>query len=342
MGERFASRAARVSKSTLLFLTGVPLAALVMFGLVPYPGRPAVAVAVLVAVAVAIWVVGSLVDRSGGGALAVAAVGLATTATILVDQWRGAPWTFTSFFGYSPLLGARYYGLGNEGASIIIGSSIVGLALLFDHGRDRPWVAFSRRWLLPTVGVVVVVTASAPTLGANVGVAIWGTTAFAVAWAQMNGHRLRWRAAALILLVAVALVAVFSVWDMSPLNGTQTHLGRAWASAERGGASQLWLIVARKAATNVRVLTHTNWSYLLVVTLAFLGYLRWRPHGDFASTLETNPHFAGAMSACLVASLAAYFTEDSGIVIPALIMLYAGVGILCLMLSGISADREVG
>ncbi len=105
--------------------------------------------------------------------------------------------------------------------------------------------------------------------------------------------------------------------------------------------------MVRKVETNLRVLTHTNWAYLLVAVLAVLAFMRWRPQGDFAAALEENPYFSDAMAACLVGGFVAYFTEDSGIVIPAMIMLYVGVGIVGLMLErlcsiGWSVRRGVG
>jgi hypothetical protein len=148
----------------------------------------------------------------------------------------------------------------------------------------------------------------------------------------MNGHRLSWRLVAIGLVLILVSVAAFSLIDLSDSAG-QTHLGRAWVSAERGGVVELWNIVLRKTRTNLRVLTHTNWVYVLLGVLAFLGFMRWRPSGDFAATLKANPHFSAAMSACLVAGLVAFFTEDSGIVIPAIILLWVGVGILYLMLA---------
>jgi len=61
--------------------------------------------------------------------------------------------------------------------------------------------------------------------------------------------------------------------------------------------------------------------------------MRWRPQGDFAGTLSDNPNFADAITVSLVAGLVAYFSEDSGIVIPALEVFYVGVGIVWLMLA---------
>jgi len=163
---------------------------------------------------------------------------------------------------------------------------------------------------------------------------------FAVAWALMNGYKVTWRLAGAALVVIVVVVAAFSIADLNA-GDSQTHLGRAWQSAEQGGASMLWTIVERKAETNLRVLTRTNWSFILVGVLAFLGFMRWRPQGDFAAALDDNPHFSAAMAACLIGGLAAYFTEDSGIVIPALIMVYLAAGILYLMLDRIRTSSHL-
>jgi hypothetical protein len=88
------------------------------------------------------------------------------------------------------------------------------------------------------------------------------------------------------------------------------------------------------------VLRATNWSILMVAILAFLGFMRWRPHGVFAETLKAYPSFAIAMTASLWGSVVGYFTEDSGIVIPALVMLYITGSLLHVMLSRIAPPGE--
>ena len=64
------------------------------------------------------------------------AVALITAGLIIVDVIRGGVWIRYSFLGYDPVGGARYYGIGNEYMGILIGSAIMGWALL----RERPWV----------------------------------------------------------------------------------------------------------------------------------------------------------------------------------------------------------
>jgi len=134
------------------------------------------------------------------------------------------------------------------------------------------------------------------------------------------------------------VIAGFAAIDMFG-GGQQTHLARALTSAEKGGLGELWVIIARKAATNARVLTRTNWSYILVAMLAFLGFMRWRPQGDFAATLTRNPDFADAITVSLAAGMVAYFTEDSGIVIPALEVFYIGVALVWVMLTSVNGAQ---
>jgi hypothetical protein len=333
-----ARRGAVASRVALLGVLSVPLASLVMFIVDRHPEDSPTAVFMLIVVTAAIWAALLVLRRFSPLHVPVAVVSLVTTAVILVDQWTGASWSFTSFLGYSPIMAARYYGIGNEGAAILFGAVLLGLAFAFDAAPESRATAFARRWLLPALGLLVVVTSAAPFWGANVGVAAWGIVGFAIAWALMNGHPVSWRLALASLLIVVVLVAVFSYIDLAGESGKQTHLGRAWQSAGAGGLGELWLIVQRKAETNLRVLLHTNWSFILIGMLAFIGFMRWHPRGEFAHTLQDNPHYSAAMAAALLGGLAAYFTEDSGIVIPALIMLYVGAGILYLMTARLSAQ----
>lgn len=331
--------AARTFSNVILLLLLMPVSATLMYLFVRRPDS-ALAVAGLFAVTtLLLWACALYLDRRFGSARTLAGVGLVSASVLLLDQAFGAPLSFSGMFSYSPLLGARYYGLGNEGASVIVGSALAGLALTVDAFRDRPWIGMVRRWGPPLVGALVIVISAAPFMGANVGVVAWGTVAFAILWMHINGRHITWKTILGMLLVIGGVVVAFSLYESLSGSGAQTHLGRAWESAGTGGLSELWLIVARKAETNWRVLRATNWSILMIAIMAFLGFMRWRPHGVFAETLKAYPGFAVAMTAALWGSLVGYFTEDSGIVIPALVMLYITGSLLHIMLSRLGDSK---
>lgn len=320
----------------LLAVVSVPVASWLMFLWMRWPETPGQATFGLLTTAAVVFGCAVALLVWTPIRVPIAALSLLTAVTIMIDQLLGAPASFTNTFGYSPLLAARFYGMGNEAAAILVGSSLVGVALLFDQWPESHWTVLGKRYGLVLLGIAVTATAAAPFWGANIGVAIWGIAGFGLAWVLMNGRHVTPKTIAWLSVSVVAVIAAFAAVDLLS-GGPQTHLARALASAQQGGLIELWTIVARKAETNMRVLTHTNWAYILVATLAFLGFMRWRPQGGFAETLALNPNFADAITVSLVAGLVAYFTEDSGIVIPALEFFYVGVAVVWLMLARLDA-----
>lgn len=333
-------RVAHALGDLILLLLSIPLASTLMYLVVRRPDSAAVVGLAFGVTTLLVWGGARLLQLRLGPLVALGAVGLGSALVLLTDQLFGAPLSFSGMFSYSPLLGARYYGLGNEAASVMVGGGLTGLALLIDAFHDKPWIEQVRRFGPPVLGVLVIGIAAAPFFGANVGVIAWATVAFGIMWMQLNGRRVSWKTLVAMLGFIAVVVIAFSLYDTLAGAGAQTHLGRAIDSARTGGVSELWLIVARKAETNWRVLRATNWSILMIAILAFLGFMRWRPQGIFAETLAAYPAFAVAMTAALWGSVAGYFTEDSGIVIPALVMLYVTGSLLHIMLSRLAPETE--
>ncbi len=325
-------------KVALLYALAVPVSSWLMFLVVPRPETSTSAIVALLGTATVLWLISLAIWRYTRSSVPVAVLCLVTVAVLAVDQFLGGPASFTNFFGYSPLLAARFYGMGNEAAAIMFGAAIVGAALLFDEFEGGRLAKWGKRIGLPVLAVLMIGTAAAPFWGANVGVVAWGMVGFGLAYVLMNGHKLTWKLVLGVFAAVVAVVGIFAAIDILG-GGAQTHLARAIQSALAGGPGELVTIVVRKAETNLRVLTRTNWAYILIATLAFLGVMRWRPTGDFAEVLADNPAFADAITVSLIAGVAAYFTEDSGIVIPALEFFYVGVAIAWLLLARQSTLR---
>ena len=230
----------------------------------------------------------------------VAGLALLTAFTLIAEQLVGAPLSVVSLISYSPLLGARYYGMGNEAAAMAFGATMVGVALLLDQWPDAAASEKMRRWGIAVVGAVFVGVAAAPFLGANVGVAIWGTTGFAIAWLLFSGRAITAKRVAVTALLVVVVIAAFSAFDLLG-SGEQTHLGRALTGAEQGGLGTLWTIVARKADANARVLSTTGLTWILAAVVGLAVFARWRPGSDWPALMAENPHFAKAATAATIA-----------------------------------------
>lgn len=325
-----------LARAALVLAPCIPLAGLVQFAIWSRPPSAVWVVVLLVGSCIALWAAAFALGRNRSATVPLIAVTGATAVVLVVDQWLGGPLSFAGLFGYAPLFGARYYGIGNEMAGLLLGSAMVCCALVLDTWRDAPWTGALRRWGWPLVGVVVLGTTAAPFLGANVGAVAWMTVGFGAGWLMLNGKRVwTWRNVVAVVVLVVFLVAALGAVDLLGGSGSETHLGRAISNATgAGGLASFTTLVVRKAETNLRVLGRTNWTWLLVAVLLLLGYMRWRPRGEFAHMLRNHPAFSAVLGAALFAGVIGNFTEDSGVIIPALIMLPVGVTALYLMLDG--------
>lgn len=337
-GEPTIKAVRRAIRLLILAVLSVPASSWLMFLIYRWPGTPLQVTAQLLGVAAGLWLLTLAISWRFGSRVPLIFLSVVTSIVILVDQLLGAPASFTSFFGYSPIAAARFYGIGNEGAAVLFGAVVIGIVMALDQWPTARWVPFLKKWGIPLIGFLTMFVSAAPMLGANVGVAAWATVGFVLLWFLVNDKKLSWKSVVLMFLIVVLVVGMFIALDKFG-SGQETHLARAVNSAEQGGLVQLWDIIVRKVTTNFRVLTHTNLVWILLAVIAFLSLMRWRPSGEFAITLKKNPCFGSGMTTILVAGAVAYFTEDSGVVLPALMVLYLGCGIVWLMLDLVAGKR---
>jgi hypothetical protein len=78
--------------------------------------------------------------------------------------------------------------------------------------------------------------------------------------------------------------------------------------------------LVRKASTNLRVFTNTIWTYLVPFALLLIGWLFLRPRGRWDKLAITHPRLRAGLVSALVLSVIGFFVNDSGIVIPALML----------------------
>jgi hypothetical protein len=345
LAPRLSDRAVRawvsVLQGGLLLVLAIPAASWLALLAVPAPPSSGVALAAFGVTALVLATAAFLSARRLPLRVPVAGLALLTSFALIAEQLLGAPLSVVGLISYSPLLGARYYGMGNEAAAIAFGATVVGVALLLDQWPDSPASEKMRGWGIAVLGVLFVAVAAAPFLGANVGVAIWGTTGFAVAWLLFSGRAITAKRVAVTAMLVVVVIAAFSAFDLFG-SGEQTHLGRALSGAGQGGLGTLWTIVARKADANARVLSTTGLTWILAAVVGLAVFARWRPGSDWPALMASNPHFAKAVAAVSVAGVVAFFSEDSGIAIPALMALYVGVALAWLMVARLGSGGAEG
>lgn len=310
-------------RELILFALAVPGGAWLMFLLNRYPITPVQAAAAFGIVTIAMFALVLVLSAvlHTRPEVPLLALSTLTTLVILVDQWTGHPFE-TGLFSYSIRAGWRYYGMGNEGAALLVGASIVAVGLTCDLFAESRWARPLRIGLMPAVGTVALVTAAAPFAGANVGVVLWGVVAYGVAWLRVNKVPLSWKAVLGMFATIVVLVCAFALLDMVR-GGGETHLGRFVSELLSGDFSAVGDLIYRKAANNVGYISQTPYTWLALAMAAAPAATRWAGRRPLATTLRERPALAGALMGVVVGGVAALLTEDSGIVMPAL-MLFAG------------------
>jgi hypothetical protein len=188
-------------------------------------------------------------------------------------------------FGYSSFFGGRYYGLGNVGMGIALGSLFaIGLAM----GWGRKGAA-----LLGALGTVLV---GAPIMGANIGGALTGVamTASVLGWG-----RWRWRHVLVALLLTVTFLGIFAAIELmrpEPL----THWGRFVHAVAQEGLLALGAMVWTKLGISLRAFRAIHWDFAWAMQGALLAVLWWAGERDWR------------WGGLVIGSLAALLLNDSG------------------------------
>jgi hypothetical protein len=277
--------------------------------LLPWWRTPAPVLVVLVVLAVVVAGLTAVAVRADarrrvGGLRLVAVV---TLVVLVGDVLTGSGLQLGSVFGQNPVVGGRFYGLGNTSFALY------GLAVLVVVG----WVAASGvcrqtagGLALATLLVALAIEAL-PTLGADLGGPPGLLLGGLVVIASATGVRLTVRRAFLAVLAAAVLGALVAWLDWRRPADARTHLGEFVETVLTGEAGA---VVGRKLAQNLANLGSPALLAIVVATVVLVvaaSRTGWRPVAEGSVVLR------GA----LVLAAVGFAVNDSGLVIPAFVAL---------------------
>jgi len=329
-GKRFAYWSL-VMRRAILFGLSIPAGATLVFAVDRYPSAVMRIVSLMLAASGFVWIIAEFAWHRWGTAGALGLVGTVTGIVFGVDQLLGAPLSFSGIFSYSPIAAFRFYGIGNEGAAILVGAALVGVSLELD---GVPVLAARRRLVIAGTGALAVALCALPFFGANVIVAVWGTLTFGALY--LAAEQRRPRAAHVVTLGAAVIVVVAAAVLLDRMVGGGTHIGRAVSDVSTGGIGGL---IASRVGTSVRILTSSPLPSIVLAVAGVVAYVRVRPRGENARVLAKYPMFAAGVTAGLVGGVVGALVEDSGVVVLALILTYLVGALVMLMLE---PEGEVG
>ncbi|MBA2943168.1 hypothetical protein HZF08_33400 [Paenibacillus sp. CGMCC 1.16610] len=277
-------------------------------------------------------------------------LGVGNAALIMLDACTGAHAMKYSVLGYDPMIGARYYGIGNEYMGVLIGALVLGVTAALQRRYAARGTRASRAAALAACAAFLLVTVclTAPSLGANAGGALSAAVAFGVAGAQCFAGE-RWRELRLgrasALLAALLALGIGALWllnsaDSPAAFARESHVGRAFHALRAGQFDQIGHLIVRKLRMNVHLLRASVWSKVLITSLFVMAVLVLRPRGRLSVWQHKNPYWMYGFSANMIGAIAALLLNDSGIVAAATMIVFVAVPLLLLRLRELAAQPD--
>ncbi|MEW9670313.1 hypothetical protein ABLT31_15850 [Ammoniphilus sp. 3BR4] len=244
-----------------------------------------------------------------------------------------------SYLGYDPIIGARYYGIGNEYMGVVIGSSILSLAMLLELTKKHMRIV---KAIAMGVFSLYLVFFSLPGWGTNAGGALTAVAAYSTSFVRLFDVRLNARYIFWGLLsIVVALSSLFLI-NMMAADQMQSHIGRAMQKLVQGEWSEIFNIVERKLAMNWKLIGVSSWSKVFITSLLVLGLLCYRPAGMIGRLSEKYPYAVRGFFGIIVGAFTALVVNDSGIVAAATTIIYMVVPLLFLGLEEKVVEKQGG
>jgi hypothetical protein len=258
------------------------------------------------------------------GVLGPGTVIAALTATVIgADLLTGSRLQTDSLMGYSPIVGGRYYGIGNIAFAVLATSTLLAAAgvaqwLAHRHGRRA------------AVTTVLVMTLTAAVLdgwtawGSDFGGLVAFVPGLATTALLVGGRRVSFWRLQLLRATGMAVVLGIAFIDYLRPPARQTHMGRFFGQLVRGNALP-W--IERKFAAMLHTFGNLTLLPIVIAAFLFLMLVLHRPSragvGGLQLAYENAPMLRAGLSGAFVTAVVGGAINDSGIAVPALVLAVA-------------------
>ena len=243
---------------------------------------------------------------------------------ITVDSIFGTYLMKNNIMSYDAIVGARYYGIGNEYEGITVASIIFGLAVLLHYKKISKWIA-------GVLLLVVLIPSAHPAMGANVGGAISEFVAYFVFILLLFDIKLDLKKILLIGVCTVAVVAGFAFIDI--VSGSESHLSLFINQILVNGPGAIIQTFGRKIAMNIKLAKSSIWVNILLVGILIVSTLIFKPTKYFRDIREKYPIIFKGFIASVIGCIVTLLVNDSGIVSASTASIYILVPIIILIIN---------
>jgi len=248
---------------------------------------------------------------------------------ILIDLAGNNYLLADSLLGYSSIIGARYYGLGNEYMGLLIGGVVISLTGIIELLKPLG-VNIYYRFISAFIFLLVIFFIGAPHLGANFGGTITAIFAFTVTWLSLWRYKINSRTIFFIIFIIISLIWGIIYLDYNQVITSRTHIGKAITPLLSGDYQEIINIIMRKFRMNIKLMKWTIWTRVLLAFLVYIIILFKHPVGKLKQLLNRYSLLAAGFYGGITGSIITLLVNDSGVVASATLLFYPMLTLLYL------------
>ncbi|WP_432401090.1 hypothetical protein [Wukongibacter sp. M2B1] len=249
---------------------------------------------------------------------------------LALDIMMGSGLIKTSFLGYDPIIGARYYGIGNEYMGMMVGASLIFTTGLLDRYRvHKIFISF--------IFIFITIVIGFPKFGANVGGTITAAFAFMFVTLKLYNSKLQFKHYVYMLSSVFVFVIFLALVDLYVIESS-SHLANAIRQINNGGMDVVYSIIKRKISMNVRLFGISIWSKVLVSSLILLSILFYRPFGIAKRIFNKYTNLSMGLLGILISCIVSFLVNDSGVVASATSIIYLAMSLMYLVFKEIGNE----
>ena len=257
---------------------------------------------------------------------------LITILVIVIDCIFGTYLMKNNIMSYDAIIGARYYGVGNEYEGVSIASPIFAFAILLNYNKKLP------KWSIIIASIVILITSAYPTMGANVGGAISQTAAYLLFIMLIFDVKLDLKKVILIGISVVAVVGAFAFFDI--VSGSESHLGLFVQQIFLNGPSAIIQTFARKIGMNVKLAQTSVWVNILLAGIFIIGIFIIKPPRQFRMIAKRYPMIFKGFIASMVGCIVTLLVNDSGIVAASTASIYILIPLIIISINMLVPENK--
>lgn len=230
---------------------------------------------------------------------------------IIADILWGRNIISSSIFGYDPLIGARYYGIGNEIVGILIFTMSIITIILINKGF--------RRFILLLYSILFFIVIS-PKLGSNLGGGL--AILCMLLYILYKGFQQRAHKCIIFKITTIVIIILFLFFIYIRIFASDTsHITLFINDITSDGLISVLNVIYRKVLVNIRLLGRSIWNKILFITIPVILIV---VRNMIKDNIVDREYFI-VFNSIIIGSLVGFIVNDSGLLLSAIVNLYLSI-----------------